>query len=129
PSDQPPADRIYYRTGAALQRMGKWEEAAVEFHRVMELFKSSPLAAQAARRVNATGWTIQVGAYKIKSVADQAAAKLRQSGIASDVRPTAEGGQGLAFLVQAGSYSTYEEAGQALGRIRQSNRDAFISPK
>ncbi|MCY2929924.1 MAG: SPOR domain-containing protein [Planctomycetota bacterium] len=129
PADEPPTDRVYYRTGAALQRMGKWEEAAVEFHRVMELFKNSPFAAQAARRVNASGWTIQVGAFKVKSAADQAVAKLRQSGIAADARPTTEGGQGLAFLVQAGSYASYEDALSALGRIRQSHHDAFIAPK
>ena len=129
PPEAPPADKIYYRMGAALQRMGKWEEAAVEFHRVMELFKGSATASQAARRVNAHEWTVQVGAYKVKSVADQAAAKLRQSGVPCEVRPTTEGGQGLAFLVQAGSFSAYEEALQTLGRIRQTYRDAFIAPK
>lgn len=129
PADEPPVDRVHFRAGAALQRMGKWEEAAVEFHRVMELFKSSPFAAQAARRVNASGWTVQVGAFKVKSVADQAAAKLRQGGLIADVRPTNEGGQGLAFLVQAGSYATYEDAQAALGRIRQGHPDAFIAPK
>lgn len=129
PDDQPPADRIYYRIGAALQRMGKWEEAAVSFHRVTALFGGSPLASQADRRVNATGWTIQAGAYKLKSAADQAAAKLTQSGYPAAVRATKEGGQGLAFLVQTGSYSTYEEALQALGRVRQTSREAFIAPK
>jgi len=129
PADQPPADRACYRRGVALQRLGQWSEADVQFHRVMDLFKASSWAKEAARRLYAKSWTIQVGAFKYKTSADAAARRLAQRGCPAEVRTAPEASHGLVFLVQAGAYSTHEEAVQAIGRVRQIQRDAFITPK
>ena len=79
-----PADEVHYRLGRALQRLGRWEEADLQFSKVIGLFKGSELALRAGRLYNATVWTVQMAALKDKRSADSLAASADSLATTSD---------------------------------------------
>lgn len=127
PNDRPPADRAFFRCGVALQRMGKWDDARVMLFRVMDMAKDSSWAKEARRRVNASSWTVQAGAFRNNAAAEAVLRRLKAAGIPAETRAVPE--EGMIFVVQSGAYATYEEAAQALRRVQQVQKDAFVAPK
>ncbi len=63
----PPSDHARYRLGCVLQRRGLWSQAELEFRKVIEYFANTELARRSSRRVNATAWTVQAGAFGSQS--------------------------------------------------------------
>jgi tetratricopeptide (TPR) repeat protein len=121
-----PADHAGYRRGCVLQRLGRWEEADLQFSRVMELFSGTELAARSSRRIHGRVWTIQVGAFDGKSSAEAVVRELADEGLQAAAVPTT--GQGrLTFVVQAGRYATYEQATAALPSVKRFQPDAFVT--
>ena len=123
---QPPADHAYYRLGSVLQRQGRWEQADVQFSRVLFLFSDSELGQRARRRVHSTAWTIQVAAYRQKARAVSTVESLEAKGLSADVK-SALSETAVLFLVQVGRYPTYEQAEVALPSIKADWQDAFVT--
>ena len=123
---RPPADQAHYRLGCVLQRRGQWRKAELEFRRVIEYFANTELARRSSRRVNATAWTVQAGAFASKSRAILLVKKLRTGGLAPDVIPLL-GKSGPLFVVVVNRYLTYQQAAQALNSVKRYQADALVT--
>ncbi|MHC4563265.1 MAG: SPOR domain-containing protein [Planctomycetota bacterium] len=125
--DKAPADRGLYRLGAVLQRQGRWREADVYFNELIGNFPAAnELVQQATRRVHASGWTVQVGAFIGRDRANRLAGKLRADGHDAFVWPARLNGR-LEYLVRVGRYATYGETLRTLSGIQSRQSDAFMT--
>lgn len=104
-----PADEARFRLGVALQLVGRWTDADLQFSRLIFLFEGSDLAAKATRLFHATGWTVQAGAFKTRAEAQSLASELKSRGLPAEVKvmPT---DAGPTFAVHSGRYETYDKA-------------------
>ena len=123
---KPPTDHALYRLGASLQRQGRWSEANVVFDQLIGDFWDSALADRARRRIRATGWTVQAGAFRTRNRADALAADLRGGQFEPFVVPESVNGE-LFYLVRVGRFRTHEAAGQILGGIQSVAREAYVT--
>ncbi|MHC4294266.1 MAG: SPOR domain-containing protein [Planctomycetota bacterium] len=121
-----PSDHAHYRLGCVLQRQGRWEDADLQFDRVIYLFADSQLGKLAARRVRSTAWTIQTGAFESRTRADLAVKQLIEQELPAvskvilfDAKPV--------FVVHVGRFATYEQATTALPDTRKHSGDAFVT--
>ncbi|MCE5326042.1 MAG: SPOR domain-containing protein [Planctomycetaceae bacterium] len=121
-----PADYSYYQLGSTLQREGKWSEADQQFSKLGFYFPSGELAQKAAARINSRAWTVQAGAYADKSRAQEAAERLKKTGMPAHVEPAMDN-KNVSFVVQVGRYQSHQEVLKALERIRQDVKDAFVT--
>ena len=123
---KPPGDHAHYRLGCVLQRRGLWRQAELEFRKVVEYYANTELARRSSRRVNATAWTVQAGAFGHEPRAASLARKLRAGGLASDVTPML-GKSGPLFVVVVNRYGTYQQAAKALSSVKKHQADAFVT--
>ncbi len=122
-----PGDRARYLLGCVLQRQGRWEDADLQFDRVVFQFEGSDIARQAGRRTHCKAWTIQVGAYRKKNLAASAAERFLKSKLPAYLNITFDE-RGPLFVVQIGRYPTYEQAAAELPVVRSQQAEAFIIP-
>ncbi len=115
-----------YRLGCVLQRQGRWAEADVAFNKVIFHLPGADLAAKSSRRVHRDKWTIQVGAFSKKTVADENARDLTEQSLPAVARPQSVD-HSLLFIVQVGSYPTYEQASADLNKVRKLENEAFVT--
>ncbi len=115
---KPPGDHAHYRLGCVLQRRGLWRKAELEFRRVVEYFANTELARRSSRRVNATAWTVQAGAFSSEPRAVAMLKKLRAGGLAPEVRAVL-GKSGPLFIVVVNRYGTYQQAARALWSVKK----------
>ena len=123
---KPPGDHAHYRLGCVLQHRGLWWRAELEFRRVVEYFANTELARRSSRRVNATAWTVQAGAFSNESRAASLVKKLRAGGLTPDVGPVL-GKSGPMFIVVVNKYGTYQQAAKALSSVKKYEADAFVT--
>ena len=121
-----PSDHARYRLGCVLQRRGLWSQAELEFRHVVEYFANTELARRASRRVNATAWSVQAGAFGNQARAALQVRKLRSVGFAPDIKPIL-GKSGPLFVVVVNRYETYQQAAAALRSVRKHQADAFVT--
>jgi tetratricopeptide (TPR) repeat protein len=121
-----PGDHAHYRLGCVLQRRGMWQKAELEFRLVVEYFVGTELARRSSRRVNATAWTVQAGAFSSERRSALLVKKLRSGGLRSDVR-TVLGKSGPLFVVVVNKYRTYQQAARALNSVKKYQADAFVT--
>ncbi|MCP4376561.1 MAG: tetratricopeptide repeat protein [bacterium] len=121
-----PGDHAHYRLGCVLQRRGMWQKAELEFRLVIEYFAGTELARRSSRRVNATAWTVQAGAFGNQRRSAMLSGKLRTAGFKSDVR-TVLGKSGPLFIVVVNKYGTYQQAARALSGVKKYQADAFVT--
>jgi len=126
PQESPPADYVLFRLGAGLQRQGKWDEADRQFDRLDYVFPGSDLSRLAARKIRATAWTVQVGAYQRRAGAEAGAAKFRAQRFTPEIRPARDGGQPF-FVVCVGRFQSYDKAAEALKALQPLQPDAFVT--
>lgn len=127
--DVPPTDVVLLAAGISMQRAGEWQQANLQFARVLQKFRSRPSAADARRLA---GWrhsyfSIQLGAYRDADNAGKAVHSMRQQGLdaVQEYLPREE--QPL-WIVMAGRYANYADARNALLQIRQRYPQATIIP-
>lgn len=127
--DEPPTDEIALAAGMAMQRAGRWRDAALQFGRVLRAFKNRPVAAAAARLA---AWpneyfTIQLAVYSTADAGAQAVQPFKTRGLDASVQSMHREGR-ILWVVTTGRYPTYNEALAALNRIRQTEPQAVILP-
>ncbi len=122
-----PGDRTRYLLGCVLQRQGRWEDADLQFDRVIFQFEGSDLARQAGRKTHCKAWTIQMGAYRKKNLAASAAERFRRNKITAFDNIIFDE-HGPLFVVQIGRYPTYEQAVAELLVVRRQHAEAFVTP-
>jgi tetratricopeptide (TPR) repeat protein len=123
---EPPTDHALYRLGASLQRQGRWGEANVVFDELIGDFWDSPLADRARRRIRASGWTVQAGAFRTRTRADALAANLRGGRFEPFIVPESVDGE-LYYLVRIGRFRAYEAAGEILGDVQRVAGGAYVT--
>jgi TolA-binding protein len=122
-----PRDMICLRLGVSLQRLGKWQAAQRYLEHLVEQYPGTPAAAEARRRVNATAFVVQTGAYSSMTVASGQARQVQAKGFSAQVVKTTSAGRTL-YAVHTGRLATYREAEALAARIRQAGFPALVVP-
>lgn len=127
--DAVPTDEILYAAGLAMQRAGRWKEAATQYRRILWKFPNRPVAANA--RIQA-GWrhpyyAVQLGAFRDADNAAASVQEFRKHGLDPEMENLPRGGQAI-WVVMAGRYRTLGEARAALPRYQRLRPDATIIP-
>ena len=125
----PPKDDILFAAGLAMQRVGKWKDAALCFSEILQRFRDRPIAAD-ARRKAAWGhpyFSIQLGAYRDLNNAAQVVRGWRDKNLDASQENLPLQGQAM-WVVMAGRYRTYGEAIEALQQVRKLAPGAYIIP-
>jgi tetratricopeptide (TPR) repeat protein len=122
----PPADHAAYRLGCALQRLSRWQEADLQFSRVMELFPGTVLGSRATRRVHGRAWTVQMAAFGDRGHAEELVRGLAEQGVQAAAAAMLEDDRPV-FVVQTGRFPTWEQATAALPSLKRVQPDAFVT--
>ncbi len=101
--------QVYFRLGAALQGVGKWDQARPWLQKVVDAKPDGSMLVHAQERLATTFFTLQFGAYENAAAANEQVKMLRVDHLVARVLPARREGQTL-YLVQAGNYSTYAQA-------------------
>jgi len=127
--DVPPTDAVLYTAGLSMQRAGQWQQANLQFARILHRFRNSPVA-EDARRMAAWRYpyyAIQLGAYRDADNAGKAVQSLRQQGFDPVQEYLPRGAESL-WVVTVGRYPTFNDARHALAGVRQRQPQATIIP-
>ena len=127
PPKELPLDAVSLRMGVSLQRLGKWEMADKYFAYLVDRYPDSPSAPEARRRLRATAFTVQIGAYVSMTTARSEMARARAAGFQPRLVPTARGSQTL-NAIQVGRVQTYVEAAALARRLAQAGFQTVIVP-
>lgn len=127
--DVPPTDVILYTAGVAMQRAGEWQNAGFQFARVINRFRSRPIAADARRMA---AWrhpyfAIQLGAFKDTDRAAKAVQDFRKQRLDASQEYVQRTTDSL-WVVITGKYPTYRDAQGALAQLRKRVSGATIIP-
>jgi len=124
---QSPEAQTYYRLGAALQAIGRWDEARGPLNKVLILSDSGGWDDYARRRLGVHSYSLQFGAFRDLEGARRMARGLQQQKIAAEVFKEQRGTSPL-YTVRAGSYETLALANAAKERLRASHIDGVVYP-
>jgi TolA-binding protein len=123
-----PLDRVILRLSISLQRIGKWSVAGAYLAYLVHNYPGTPASEEGQRRMNATAFVVQVGAFSSAAAANTEAARLRRAGFVPRVVPmTSKGSQSL-VAVQVGSCQTYAEAAALVARVHKAGFATVIVP-
>lgn len=127
-----PTGYSWFQLGLARIRQGKWDDAVRALETAISECRDDKLANRAAEMVafaGQGGFTVQVGAYSRKSLADKEAERLRKKDYQVSVIEFPRKNERL-YGVCIGLFADYREAQLAAGRIRGSGavRDAVVKP-
>lgn len=121
--------RAYYHLALSEQKLGRWASARTHLSLAVSSTSDPSLRRAARQQQDATGYTLQLGAFSEKSNADEHALQMRSrtSGIGSPrVIPSTTSSGDRLYLVQVGRFSTFASAAQA--RRRLGRTDVMITP-
>ena len=118
--------RTHYQVGVVQQKLGQWSSARSHFSLASTKTRNYALKAQAMQKLNATGFTIQLGAYASRSNANKRAVAVssvsKRLGFGSPRIVMSKISSGATrYLVQVGRFSTYESARSGQRRLGQSD--------
>lgn len=103
------SDEVMYRLGMALARQSKWDEAAARLNEVVAKWPSGEFARRASAKIASVmerSFTVQVGAFTSKALADKKAAELVAGGFQPRIqRINMDGVPG--YAVRSGSFGTW----------------------
>ena len=119
--------QTYYRLGAALQAVGRWDEARGPLNKVLTLSDSGNWDDYARRRLSVHSFSLQFGAFRDLDGARRMARGLQQHKVAAEVFKEQRGTSPL-YTVRAGSYPTLAQADAAKQRYHASHIDGVVYP-
>jgi len=122
----PPADHACYRLGQSLQRQGKWEQADLQFSRVLHFAPGSELAKRAAKLIHCRAWTVRAGSFAGRGNAESSAAELRKEKLPVEIKVDMSNGAAQ-YLLNVGRYSSCEQALAALAGVKRIQSDAYVT--
>lgn len=111
------ATYLNYRIGVALQSQGLWRDGEPWFAKVVAANNDAALGDRAVRRMHATGFALQYGAYPDRTSALAVQSQLKAAGITVVVNTELRADNKLWFLVQSGNYAVWSEAAAARGKV------------
>jgi tetratricopeptide (TPR) repeat protein len=123
---KPPTDEARYRLAQALQRMGLWSQADLQYSRLIFQFTNSQMARQAGRCIYATGWAIQTPPVRDKRTAQANADELKAKGLDAVVSAV-PADEGMMFTVQVGRFATYQQAADQYEQVKAIQADTYIT--
>jgi outer membrane protein assembly factor BamD (BamD/ComL family) len=115
--DSASVNYVNFRIGAVLQAQGEWTRAETWFAKVIAARLDATLTDRALRRLHATSFALQYGAFQDAPAAQSLAAQLRADAISAAVVTEARTDTTLWYLVQSGSYPNYAAATLARDQI------------
>jgi len=127
PVAQLPMDQLSLRAGVSLQRVGRWQDADKYLQNVIDNFPATVAAQEARRRIHATAFAVQTGAFATAAAAQQEVSRLRQKGFDARIVPASRPGQTLQ-AVQVGRARTYTEAQSVAQRLMSAGFSTLIVP-
>jgi tetratricopeptide (TPR) repeat protein len=127
PPKELPLEAVALRMGVSLQRLGRWEMADKYFAYLLDRYPDSPGAPEARRRIHATCFAVQIGAYVSMSTAQGEAARARAAGFQPRLVQTARGSQTL-NAIQVGRARTYVEATVLARQLGRAGFQTLIVP-
>jgi tetratricopeptide (TPR) repeat protein len=127
PVSQLPMDQLSLRAGVSLQRVGRWQDADKYFKHLIDNYPATMQAQEARRRISATSFAVQTGAFTTPAAAQQELSQLRQKGFDARIVPASRPGQTLQG-VQVGRARTYAEAQATAQRLTSAGFSTLIVP-
>jgi len=127
PVPQLPMDQLSLRAGVSLQRVGRWQDADKYLQHLIDNYPATVQAQEARRRIHATSFAVQTGAYTTADAAQQELSRLRQKGFDARIVPASRPGQTLQ-AVQVGRARTYVEAQALARRLMSAGFSTLIVP-
>ena len=125
-----PQDEATYRLGVALARQGNWDDAAIYLQDVVTRWPNGEFAKLAAAKlpsVRERTFSVQVGAFTKRTLAESEVKKLQQKGFPGEVAPIdLDGVPG--FAVRSGRFSTWSAAGDHAARLEQAGFSTYRLP-
>jgi len=123
--------QAYFYAGVARQKLGQWPTARTSLLAARRLTTDAALKQQIESQLGVTGYTLQLGAYKERANAQEAAESMADAAIEQRLGPpllvdgVTSAGVPVTY-VRVGEFSTYMGAADA--RDRLGTRGAIIVP-
>ena len=122
-----PFHLAYYRYGLALQALGRWKQADVQFARILQLFPEVDILPSVRKHFGWTNYAIELGRFSSFELAS------RQRREFADLSPqlhwqARRGSDGWQYVNLYGEFSDFERAKEALATIKPRLAQARIVP-
>lgn len=127
----PDAAQAYYRMGVSEQKLGRWSSARLHMQRALKATDDAGFRKRVRRRLEASAFTLQLGAFSDRSNAERLAQDIRSKaeganlGAPRIVPSRSDGGKRL-YLVQVGRFKS--EAAAKKGMARLDRADGIVAP-
>jgi tetratricopeptide (TPR) repeat protein len=122
-----PFHLAYYRYGLALQALGKWKQADVQFAHIMRCFPETDILPWAREHFGWTSYAIELGRFASLDLASQQRREFAD--LSPQVRWHAHRGpNGWEYVNYYGEFSDFERAKDALAAINHRLSQARIVP-
>jgi tetratricopeptide (TPR) repeat protein len=122
-----PQDEVTYRLGLSVARQGKWDDAYKYFDKVVTSWPSGEYAKYAKAKlavVKDKAFTVQVGAFTNKALADAAVKQLTAAHMPARIETISSDTVQL-YAVRSGSFPTWQAASEHSAKLQ---RAGFKSP-
>ena len=122
--------QVLYNLGVTCQRMRLWGEAETYFERLVSQYPDSEYAPFAQRKVRFPEhfFTVQVGAFKSESSAQELGARLRQAGNLGEVSRWIDNRQEAWYYVRSGKFDTWDEAKRHMQVLKSAGFIGLVVP-
>ncbi len=125
-----PQDEVTYRLGMSLARQGKWDESLQLLGEVAGNYPSGEYAKYARAKMQSVKnrfFTVQVGAYTSKSVADKTLADLKAKGFAGKLDPIDIDGV-AGYAVRSGVMASWRDVSDYASKLKDAGFSTYKLP-
>ncbi len=122
-----PFHLAYYRYGLALQTLGRWKQADVQFARILRFFPETDILPSVKKHFGWTNYAIELGRFASFELASQQRREFAD--LSPQLRWQAQRGpDGWQYVNFYGEFSDFERAKDALATIKPRLAQARIVP-